>query len=388
MLMPSHAKIVQPYREPQPLFAKSGVEAQLDAMFSNDVTLKSGGYLVINPTEALVSIDVNSGRSTREHNIEDTALKTNLEAAEEIARQLRLRDLAGLIVIDFIDMEEKRNNRSVEKKLNECLKNDRARIQVGRISPFGLLEMSRQRIRTGVLESSSIPCPHCAGTGFVRSTPSVALHVLRSIEETLIKSASHNLVVRTRMEAAFYILNQKRVHLRELETRFGVADHHRRRRGLHRHHDLRHRARRARPQHRAQGGGHRRPDRRHAPAESTTPRSSPRSRRRSRTTRRKPAEASAPSRPAKARTRTRTGDGNGRRRRRRRRRRGRDATGTAHRQIRTEGAPESDEEDGEDERRGERGPGGAARASLPRPPTSVARPPPSPRPPRRPRPRA
>ncbi|MGO4571797.1 Rne/Rng family ribonuclease [Microvirga sp. 2TAF3] len=223
MLMPSHAKIVQPYREPQPLFAKYGIEAQLDAMFSNNVTLKSGGYLVINPTEALVSIDVNSGRSTREHNIEDTALRTNLEAAEEIARQLRLRDLAGLIVIDFIDMEEKRNNRAVEKKLNECLKNDRARIQVGRISPFGLLEMSRQRIRTGVLESSSVPCAHCAGTGFVRSTPSVALHVLRSIEETLIKNAGYNLIVRTRMEAAFYILNQKRVHLRELESRFGVA---------------------------------------------------------------------------------------------------------------------------------------------------------------------
>jgi ribonuclease E len=223
MLMPSHAKIVQPYRDPQPLFAKFGVEAQLDAMFSNVVTLKSGGYLVINPTEALVSIDVNSGRSTREHNIEDTALRTNLEASEEIARQLRLRDLAGLVVIDFIDMEEKRNNRAVEKKLNDCLKNDRARIQVGRISPFGLLEMSRQRIRTGVLESSSIPCAHCAGTGFVRSTPSVALHVLRSIEETLIKNAGYNLIVRTRMEAAFYILNQKRLHLRELETRFGVA---------------------------------------------------------------------------------------------------------------------------------------------------------------------
>lgn len=222
MLMPSHAKIVQPHRDPQPVFAKFGVEAQLDAMFSNVVTLKSGGYLVINPTEALVSIDVNSGRSTREHNIEDTALRTNLEASEEIARQLRLRDLAGLVVIDFIDMEEKRNNRAVEKKLNECLKNDRARIQVGRISPFGLLEMSRQRIRTGVLESSSVPCAHCAGTGFVRSTPSVALHVLRSIEETLIKNAGYNLIVRTRMEAAFYILNQKRIHLRELENRFGV----------------------------------------------------------------------------------------------------------------------------------------------------------------------
>lgn len=223
MLMPSHAKAVKPYKDPQPLFARYGIEAQLDAMFSNHVTLKSGGYLVINPTEALVSIDVNSGRSTREHNIEDTALRTNMEAAEEIARQLRLRDLAGLIVIDFIDMEEKRNNRSVEKKLNECLKNDRARIQVGRISPFGLLEMSRQRIRTGVLESSSVPCPHCGGAGHVRATPSVALHILRSVEESLIKSAAYNLCVRTKGEVAFYILNQKRTHLRELEERFGVT---------------------------------------------------------------------------------------------------------------------------------------------------------------------
>jgi ribonuclease E len=223
MLMPSHAKIVKPYRDPHPLFAHSGVEAQLDAMFSNHVTLKSGGYLVINPTEALVSIDVNSGRATREHNIEDTALKTNLEASEEIARQLRLRDLAGLIVIDFIDMEEKRNNRAVEKKLSECLKNDRARIQLGRISPFGLLEMSRQRIRTGVLESSTVVCPHCAGTGSIRATASVSLQILRSVEEVLIRSASHNLVVRTRLEVAFYILNQKRIHLRDLETRFGVT---------------------------------------------------------------------------------------------------------------------------------------------------------------------
>lgn len=222
MLMPSHAKAVKPYRDILPLFSRHGVEAQLDAMFSNHVTLKSGGYLVISPTEALVSIDVNSGRSTREHNIEDTALRTNLEAAEEISRQLRLRDLAGLVVIDFIDMEEKRNNRAVEKRLNECLKNDRARIQVGRISLFGLLEMSRQRIRTGVLESSSISCPHCTGTGFVRATPSVALHILRSVEETLIKSASHNVIIRTRSEVAFYILNQKRAHLRELEMRFGV----------------------------------------------------------------------------------------------------------------------------------------------------------------------
>ncbi len=223
MLMPGQSKVVKPYRETAPLFARYGVEQQLDAMFSSHVSLKSGGYLVINPTEALVSIDVNSGRATREHDIEDTALKTNLEAAEEVARQLRLRDLAGLIVIDFIDMEEKRNNRAVEKKLNECLKNDRARIQVGRISPFGLMEMSRQRIRTGVLESSSVPCPHCGGSGMVRATASVALHILRSIEEALIKSASHNLVLRTRTEVALYILNQKRAHLRDLELRFGVT---------------------------------------------------------------------------------------------------------------------------------------------------------------------
>ena len=223
MLMPTNTKVVKAYREPQPLFAKNGVEAQLDAMFSNHVSLKSGGYLVINPTEALVSIDVNSGRSTREHNIEDTALRTNLEAAEEVSRQLRLRDLAGLIVIDFIDMEEKRNNRAVEKKLNDCLKNDRARIQVGRISPFGLLEMSRQRIRTGVLESSSIPCPHCAGSGFMRATSSIALHILRTIEEALIKSATHNLVLRTRTDVALYVLNHKRAHLRDLEVRFGVV---------------------------------------------------------------------------------------------------------------------------------------------------------------------
>ncbi|MFC0219198.1 ribonuclease E/G [Pseudochelatococcus lubricantis] len=223
MLMPSHAKAVQPYKDIQPLFARHGVEGQLDAMFSSQVTLKSGGYIVINPTEALVSIDVNSGRSTREHNIEDTAYRTNLEAAEEVARQLRLRDLAGLIVIDFIDMEDRRNVRNVEKKLKDCLKNDRARIQVGRISAFGLLEMSRQRIRTGVLESSSVPCPHCAGTGFVRATPSIALHILRAIEEALIKNAGYDIEVRTRTEVALYVLNQKRLHLREFETRFGVA---------------------------------------------------------------------------------------------------------------------------------------------------------------------
>jgi ribonuclease E len=223
MLMPSHAKNVQPYRDPQPMFAKYGVEAQLDAMFTNHVTLKSGGYLVINQTEALVAIDVNSGRATREHDIEDTALRTNLEAADEIARQLRLRDLAGLIVVDFIDMEESRNNRSVERRMKEALKNDRARIQIGRISHFGLLEMSRQRIRTGVLEGSTIICPHCAGVGTVRSTSSIALHVLRLLEDALIKSASHNITMRTRTEVALYILNQKRANLRELERRFGVA---------------------------------------------------------------------------------------------------------------------------------------------------------------------
>ena len=223
MLMPSHAKNVQPYRDPQPIFAKSGVEAQLDAMFSNHVSLKSGGYLVINQTEALVAIDVNSGRSTREHNIEDTALRTNLEAADEVARQLRLRDLAGLIVVDFIDMEESRNNRSVERRMKDALKNDRARIQIGRISHFGLLEMSRQRIRTGVLEGSTAPCPHCAGAGMVRSTASIALHVLRILEDALIKSSAHNITVRTRSEVALYILNQKRAHLSELEQRFGVS---------------------------------------------------------------------------------------------------------------------------------------------------------------------
>ncbi|ACB94580.1 Rne/Rng family ribonuclease [Beijerinckia indica] len=223
MLMPSHAKSVQLYRDPQPIFAKAGAEAQLDAMFSNQVTLRSGGYLVINQTEALVAIDVNSGRSTREHNIEDTAVRTNLEAADEIARQLRLRDLAGLIVADFIDMEEGRNNRAVERRLKEALKNDRARIQVGRISHFGLLEMSRQRIRTGVFEGSTVICPHCLGAGMVRSTSSIALHVLRLLEDALIKNAAYDITVKTRTVIALYILNQKRTNLRELEQRFGVS---------------------------------------------------------------------------------------------------------------------------------------------------------------------
>jgi ribonuclease E len=187
------------------------------------VTLRSGGYIVINQTEALVSIDVNSGRSTREHHIEDTALKTNLEAAEEVARQLRLRDLAGLIVIDFIDMDEKRNNRAVERKLSDCLRQDRARIQVGRISHFGLLEMSRQRIRASVLESSTEPCPTCGGTGHVRSVASVALQLLRGLEEQLMKSSTHNYTVRTRTDVALYVLNHKRGHLRDLEEAFQVT---------------------------------------------------------------------------------------------------------------------------------------------------------------------
>ncbi|MEA2934649.1 MAG: ribonuclease [Variibacter sp.] len=220
MLMPSHAKNVQPFKDTQPLFTRQGIESQLDAMFSPIVQLRSGGYIVLNQTEALVAIDVNSGRATREHHIEDTALKTNLEAAEEVARQLRLRDLAGLIVIDFIDMDENRNNRAVERKLKDCLKHDRARIQVGRISHFGLLEMSRQRIRSSMLESSTEKCAHCGGTGHVRSVSSVTLQLLRSVEEMLLKAATHNLIVRTRSDIALYVLNHKRAHLRDLETRF------------------------------------------------------------------------------------------------------------------------------------------------------------------------
>ncbi len=223
MLMPSHAKVVQPYRDIHPIFSRNGIEAQLDRMLQPQVTLKSGGYIIINQTEALVAVDVNSGRSTREHSIEDTALQTNLEAAEEVARQLRLRDLAGLIVIDFIDMEEKRNNRAVEKRLKDCLKNDRARIQVGRISHFGLLEMSRQRIRASVLESTTQVCSHCGGTGHVRSQSSIALHVLRGIEEYLLKNTTHNITVRTTPDIALYLLNQKRASITDYEKRFGVT---------------------------------------------------------------------------------------------------------------------------------------------------------------------
>ncbi|WP_352468783.1 ribonuclease E/G [Mesorhizobium sp. M0119] len=223
MLMPSHAKVVQPFRDTTPIFVRSGIEAQLDRMLQPQVTLKSGGYIIINQTEALVAIDVNSGRSTKEHSIEDTALHTNLEAAEEVARQLRLRDLAGLIVIDFIDMEENRNNRSVEKRLKDHLKNDRARIQVGRISHFGLMEMSRQRIRASVLESTMKPCPHCGGTGHVRSDSSVALMVVRAIEEFLLKDSRSHITVRTPAATALYVLNHKRGTLVEFEHRFGVT---------------------------------------------------------------------------------------------------------------------------------------------------------------------
>jgi ribonuclease E len=223
MLMPSHAKNVKLYKDTQPVFTRYAIESQLDAMFTPTVQLRSGGYIVLNQTEALVAIDVNSGRATREHHIEDTALKTNVEAAEEIARQLRLRDLAGLIVIDFIDMDEGRNNRQVERRLKDALKNDRARIQVGRISHFGLMEMSRQRIRSSVLESSTDKCPHCGGSGHVRSVSSVALHLLRMLEEMLLKGATHNLIVRTRSEVALYVLNHKRAHLRELESRFQIT---------------------------------------------------------------------------------------------------------------------------------------------------------------------
>src|SRR5271170_4855802 len=223
MLMPSHAKRVQPYRDPQiGLLHRFQVEGQIDAIHSPIVQLRSGGYVVINQTEALVAIDVNSGRSTRERNIEETATRTNLEAAEEIARQLRLRDLAGLIVIDFIDMEEHRNQGAVERRLKEALKNDRARIQVGRISPFGLLEMSRQRLRPSLVEASTQPCPHCGGTGFIRSTESTALYVLRSIEEEGMRRRSAEVSVYVPTTVALYILNHKRDSLAQLEARYGI----------------------------------------------------------------------------------------------------------------------------------------------------------------------
>ncbi|WP_184504065.1 Rne/Rng family ribonuclease [Sphingomonas endophytica] len=223
LLMPTHAKKVKHYSDPVPLYQRAGVEDQLAAMYHPVVQLKSGGYLVINPTEALVSIDINSGRSTREHNIEQTATATNLEAAQEIARQLRLRDMAGLIVIDFIDMDNGSNVRKVEKAMKEALKNDRARIQVGRISGFGLMEMSRQRLRTGVLEASTRPCPHCEGTGFVRTASSSGLSALRLLEDEAARGRGSVLTLRCSQEAAFYVLNRKRADIAEIEDRYGVT---------------------------------------------------------------------------------------------------------------------------------------------------------------------
>jgi ribonuclease E len=222
LLMPSHARKVKPYSDPVPLFQRAHVEDQLAAMYNPVVQLKSGGYLVINPTEALVSIDINSGRSTREHNIEQTATATNLEATAEIARQLRLRDMAGLVVIDFIDMDNNSNVRKVEKAMKDALKNDRARIQVGRISSFGLMEMSRQRLRTGVLEASTRQCPHCEGTGLVRTASSAGLSALRLIEDEAARGRGSLLTLRTSQEAAFYVLNRKRGHIAEIEDRYGV----------------------------------------------------------------------------------------------------------------------------------------------------------------------
>jgi ribonuclease E len=222
MLMPTHAQRVKLYRDATvPLFHRYQVEGQLDAIHSPTVQLKSGGYIVINPTEALVAIDVNSGRSTRERNIEETATKTNLEAADEVARQLRLRDLAGLIVIDFIDMDEHRNQHAVERRLKEAMRHDRARIQLGRISPFGLLELSRQRLRPSLLEASTQPCPYCEGTGHIRSTESTALHVLRAIEEEGVRRRSAEITVAVPNPVALYILNQKRSTLQQAEGRYG-----------------------------------------------------------------------------------------------------------------------------------------------------------------------
>ena len=223
MLMPSHAAKVVEYEGSVPLFQRFGVEDQLEAMYQPVVQLKSGGYLVINPTEALVSIDINSGRSTREYGIEETATKTNLEAADEIGRQLRLRDMAGLVVIDFIDMENGSNVRKVEKAMKEALKNDRARVQIGRVSSFGLMEMSRQRLRTGILEASTHICPMCEGTGMVRSVSSAALAALRALEAEALRGRHSDLVLRASEEVAVYLLNRKRIELAELEELYGVT---------------------------------------------------------------------------------------------------------------------------------------------------------------------
>jgi ribonuclease E len=222
MLMPSHAKRVHLWKDSTPIFAKTGVEKQLENIYSPVVTLKSGGYLVINQAEALVAIDVNSGRATRERNIEQTALKTNLEAADEAARQMRLRDLAGLVVIDFIDMEEQKNDRAVEKRMKDNLRFDRARVQMGKISGFGLLEMSRQRRRTGVLEGTSHVCPHCQGAGRVRSVESSALALLRALDESAARQRAHIIEVRAATDVALYLLNEMRAAIGALEAARGV----------------------------------------------------------------------------------------------------------------------------------------------------------------------
>jgi ribonuclease E len=223
MIMPTHARAVQPYNDPTPLFARYQVESYLAGMFNPTVQLKSGGYIVIGITEALVAIDVNSGRATKEGSIEETATKTNLEAAEEVARQLRLRDLAGLIVIDFIDMEDRRNNLAVEKRLKDKLKTDRARIQVGRISGFGLLEMSRQRLRPGMLESTTQPCAHCHGTGLIRSDDSMALTILRALEEEGTRKRSREVLLRAPIAVVNFLMNQKREHIAMIEARYGMS---------------------------------------------------------------------------------------------------------------------------------------------------------------------
>ncbi|HBD91104.1 MAG TPA: ribonuclease E/G [Gemmobacter sp.] len=223
MIMPAQARVVQRYVDQMPLFARFQVESYLAGMFNPVVQLKSGGYIVIGVTEALVAVDVNSGRATKEGSIEETALKTNLEAADEVARQLRLRDLAGLIVIDFIDMEERRNNAAVEKRLKDKLKTDRARIQVGRISGFGLMEMSRQRLRPGMLESTTQPCPHCHGTGLIRSDDSLALTILRALEEEGTRKRSKEVLLKAPVAVINYLINHKREHIALIEARYGMA---------------------------------------------------------------------------------------------------------------------------------------------------------------------
>jgi ribonuclease E len=223
MIMPSHAKNVKQYQETLPLFARYQVETYLGGMFNPTVQLKSGGYIVIGVTEALVAIDVNSGRATKEGSIEETATKTNLEAAEEVARQLRLRDLAGLIVIDFIDMDERKNNAAVEKRMKDRLKTDRARIQVGRISGFGLMEMSRQRLRPGMIEATTQPCAHCHGTGLIRSDDNLALSILRQIEEEGTRGRSREVLVKAPVSIANYLMNAKREHVAQIEARYGLS---------------------------------------------------------------------------------------------------------------------------------------------------------------------